>query len=85
MWAGQTITGKVTEHQHFGFFLDLGLEFPGLILVVNIGNPGNEVVDETVFPDIGASMEARVLGFNELDKQITLYWPELGKLFESTE
>lgn len=73
------VTGRVTDCQPFGAFVDLGVGFRGLLEIVNFAdartNPRN-----LQYPDVGSTITAWVFYFAEHDQQIRLtqldYTPE---------
>lgn len=68
---GTRVCGQVTKHQPFGFFVVLpDVEFEGLIQITDIKDEGHVMPSE--FPEIGSTVEAVVLGFKELGRQVWL-------------
>jgi ribosomal protein S1 len=61
---GQFILGKVEYHAPFGVFIDLGESaVKGLIKIPDFLDEG--VMTEAMYPEIGATIGAVVVGYNE--------------------
>lgn len=68
---GTRLSGVVTEHRHFGFFVDIGeSEAIGLVQITDIVDEGGMTPEQ--YPAVGATIEAVVLGHNDRSKQIWL-------------
>lgn len=68
--VGSMIEGRVTRHEAYGMFVDIGLEFEGLIQIVDIKDEGRATPED--YPSIGTLVVARVLGFKENNRQVCL-------------
>lgn len=68
--VGSMIEGRVTRHEAYGMFVDIGLECEGLIQIVDIKDEGRATPDD--YPSIGTRVVARVLGFKENNRQVSL-------------
>lgn len=69
---GTRVSGVVVKHMPFGVFLDLGIpDCIGLIKITEIALRPQRVTEDD-FPEIGARVEARVLSFDERNRQVWL-------------
>lgn len=64
---GQLVTGVVTEHARFGFFVDVGTEEPGVVLLPRIcdGPPDSD----PEMPEVGAEVRMVFLGYGGSRRQ----------------
>lgn len=60
------VTGKVTRHEPYGFYLDIGLEQDGLVPLVAIED---DPAAPAGLPRVGRTIEAALLGRTELRGQ----------------
>lgn len=68
---GSKLTGIVTKHSPFGFFVQLpGIQFRGLVEISDFKDEG--MVTPLDYPEIGSSVEVVVIAFNEPGNQIWL-------------
>jgi len=68
---GDLVSGIVMSHYPFGIFLDLGIQFYGLVQIVNFKD-GNEIMSPLEYPQIGKIIEAAIIDFNDSNMQILL-------------
>jgi ribosomal protein S1 len=64
---GQLVTGVVREHQHFGFFVDIGETEPAVVVITMIEDDPS--VRNPAFPPVGTELEAVFLGFSGPGRQ----------------
>jgi ribosomal protein S1 len=69
--AGDVIEGRVSRHVIYGFYVDLGQPFDGLVDIINVRDnpPINGMAD---FPQVGQLIRAVVLGYTDRDFQVAL-------------
>lgn len=60
------VHGKVTRHEPYGCYVDFGEVSDGLIVVTMIAKDDDE---EVVFPPVGSSIEAVLLGYTSIGHQ----------------
>lgn len=65
---GSVIRCRVTRHERFGFFVDLGETFEGIVDITNLSD--DRSMDE--FPTRGSTVDAVVLGYRERIPQVAL-------------
>ncbi len=71
--VGSLVSGKVVARRQFGVFVDIGLDFPALILVVKLRNADKTpYTSMEMYPAIGDTVEARVYAFADHNRQIGL-------------
>ncbi len=64
------VHGVVTRHEAFGFYVDIGKEQDAVVNLPMISDDPNEV--SPVYPEIGAGIEAVLLGFTAIGNQARL-------------
>jgi ribosomal protein S1 len=69
--SGVVTTGVVLSHHPFGFFVDLGEGFIGLVEIPRVKEPG-QAVDPRDYPPVGQEITAVVLGAVDLQRQVHL-------------
>jgi transcriptional accessory protein Tex/SPT6 len=69
---GETIHGKVVVQVHFGVFVDIGVGFPALISVTEFEHTGTRRFSTIPYPEVGCSIVARVVGFDERARRLAL-------------
>jgi ribosomal protein S1 len=70
---GDRISGVVVARYVFGVFIDIGVGFPALLEVIQFDPPpGRRPLDIEDYPAIGNSVTARVVAFNDRNRQIAL-------------
>jgi ribosomal protein S1 len=71
--AGSRISGEVVARHMFGVFLDIGAGFPALLEITQFNPPlkRRPVVIED-YPNIGSTISARLVAFNDRNRQIGL-------------
>jgi ribosomal protein S1 len=57
----QVINGKVIARSRFGVWIDFGVGYPALLLVVNFQNRDARAEDYSGYPLIGEMIEARII------------------------
>ncbi len=66
---GTQVTGRVTNCQPFGAFVDLGVGFRGLLELINFAEGRTRRVR---IPDVGSLITAWVVDYRERNQQIEL-------------
>lgn len=69
---GQVVEGVVQHREPFGIFVDLGEDFVGLVEVVCLPFPPGKAIDVDDYPEVGETVQARVLQFVDSNRQIRL-------------
>ena len=69
--SGIVTTGVVLSHHPFGFFVDLGEGFIGLVEIPRVKEPG-QAVDPRDYPPVSQEITAVVLGAVDLQRQVHL-------------
>jgi ribosomal protein S1 len=71
--AGSRLSGKVVARYIFGIFLDIGAGFPALLEIIQFNPPPKRrpVVIED-YPAVGSTIIARVVAFDDRNRQIRL-------------
>jgi ribosomal protein S1 len=71
--AGSRVSGKVVARYIFGIFLDIGVDFPALLEIIQFNPPlkRRPVVLED-YPAVGSMIDARVVAFNDRNRQVGL-------------
>ena len=57
---GQTVTGKVVSRAPFGVWLDINVNQPALLLVVNMDGANNRRISFDDYPAIGSELTTRI-------------------------
>ena len=70
--VGTFVQGRVTQHMHFGIFLDIGEPgVKGLVRIVDFVDEGE--MNENLYPEIGLTVSGIVYGYSRSeDAQINL-------------
>ncbi len=76
----QSVKGKVIARAEFGVWVDIGVGYPALLLVVNFANSNAKAKDFIGYPSIGDTVEAKInalgsraeIGLSQIDR----YWGE---------
>jgi len=69
--VGSFVKGRVVHREPFGVFLDLGVGFPALILVVRLMHADTMPYTRMdMYPVLGAEVGGRVYVFNDAARQI---------------
>src|SRR5215510_6718228 len=58
--VGQTVSGVVIARAPFGIWLDIGIDFPALLLVPNMQGAKLRRITFEDYPVMGAQVEARI-------------------------
>jgi transcriptional accessory protein Tex/SPT6 len=58
--VGQTVTGKVVSRAPFGVWLDIDVDQPALLLVVNMDGANTRRITFDDYPQIGIALTARI-------------------------
>lgn len=69
---GAEVSGRVVACQPFGVFVDLGLDFLGLLEIPELGDSAARSRGKVVFPAVGAPLTARVLQHADHNQQLRL-------------
>jgi ribosomal protein S1 len=71
--VGSRLSGKVAARYIFGIFVDIGVGFPALLEITQFNPPPKRrpVVIED-YPAVGCTIIARVVSFNDRNRQIGL-------------
>lgn len=70
---GSAVRGVVVARYPFGVFVDVGVGFPGLILVVRLrGADVRPYTRVEAYPEVGATVEARVCVWADGHRQVGL-------------
>jgi ribosomal protein S1 len=77
------VCGRVVARYPFGVFVDIGVGFPALLLIVRFKDAKRCYASVADFPPIGSLIEAKIWGWNERDRTIVLTqrdneWSEAG-------
>ena len=56
----QAVRGKVIARAEFGVWVDIGVGYPALLLVVNFANRDARAKNFFGYPSVGDSIEAKV-------------------------
>ena len=80
---GQNVTGTVIRVEKFGAFVDIGAERPGLIHVSELSE--EYVGSPTEVVEVGAEVEARIIGVDEKKRQIDLSIKAIATTFVEEE
>jgi ribosomal protein S1 len=64
---GQLVSGVVTEHRPFGFFVDVGEEELGVALITMLEDEPRS--PDPVFPAVGSRVEGVFLGYSGPGRQ----------------
>lgn len=65
--ARRRVVGTVTKHEPYGFYVDFGDEQDGLVVITMVVDDPN--ISNPVFPPIGFTIEAVLLGYTDLGNQ----------------
>ena len=79
--VGTVVDGKVVHVAVFGVFVDLGVEFYGLLRVPEMAGSGPKTMDD--YPQVGESVTARVLYHSDSNRQIILIQRDIVLMGES--
>jgi small subunit ribosomal protein S1 len=67
---GAVVAGEVTQVVHYGVWLDLGIDFPGLLLVTEAGLERGQIPPDCF--QVGQSVTAKVLWHNDERRVVSL-------------
>ncbi|MGE3407532.1 MAG: hypothetical protein AB7I37_12005 [Pirellulales bacterium] len=82
--VGSLVSGRVVARRAFGVFVDIGLGFPALILVVKLNDAEKApYTSMEMYPAIGDTVEGRVCAFADHNRQIGLSQLEDEPMFNS--
>ena len=68
--VGTEVTGVVQSVHPFGVFIDLGVSFPGLIMVPELAGESPKQIED--YPQIGQMVSAKVLWHRDSNQQVCL-------------
>ena len=69
---GSLVKCVVATKEQFGVFVDIGVRFPALLLVVNFKNAGSVRYSMDMYPEVGSEIEARIGIFNDVAQRFGL-------------
>src|SRR5262249_41191917 len=69
--VGSTVCGTVSARYQFGVFIDIGVGFPALLVIVRF-KEGKRRTFAADFPAVGSLIEAKIWGWNDRDRVIVL-------------
>ncbi len=58
---GQSVRGEVIARVHFGVWLDIGVDFPALLLVPNMAGARERGISFEEYPAIGTVLNAQII------------------------
>jgi ribosomal protein S1 len=70
--AGDTVSGRVIARRPFGVFVDIGAGFPALLEVIQFHDARQRRYELEDYPAVGDSITARVVAFNDQNRQVGL-------------
>lgn len=70
--TGESVRGSVIARRPFGVFVDIGAGFPALLEVIQFENARERRYEIEDYPAIGDPITARVVAFNDRNRQIGL-------------
>ena len=70
--VGEAVRGPVIAHRPFGVFVDIGAGFPALLEVIQFGDAHERRYSFEDYPAVGETITARVVEFNNRNRQIGL-------------
>lgn len=70
--VGESVRGAVIARRPFGVFVDIGVGFPALLEVTQFGEARERRYRFEDYPAIGEMITARVVAFNDQNRQIGL-------------
>ena len=82
--VGQSVTGKVISRAPFGVWLDIGVNQPALLLVVNMDVAKHRRITFDDYPQKGSELTARVNALGD-GGEIGLTQQNPDKMFEGEE
>ncbi|MBX6313436.1 MAG: S1 RNA-binding domain-containing protein [Isosphaeraceae bacterium] len=70
--VGQTVRGRVIARRPFGVFVDIGVGFPALLEVIQFEGARQRRYNFEEYPAVGDTITARVVAFNDPNRQVAL-------------
>jgi ribosomal protein S1 len=70
--AGESVRGPVIARRPFGVFVDIGAGFPALLEVIQFEDARERRYNLEDYPAVGGMITARVVAFNDANRQIGL-------------
>lgn len=70
--AGVAVRGPVIARRPFGVFVDIGAGFPALLEVIQFEDARERRYSFEDYPTVGETITARVVAFNDRNRQIGL-------------
>ena len=81
---GSLVSGQVKAQYPFGVFVDIGCDFPALLLVVRFVDAHVKRYDLSMYPSIGTTLSARVCAFDDIDHVIGVTQLERERMLGET-
>ena len=70
--VGKSVNGRVIARRLFGVFVDVGVGFPALLPVIQFEDARQRCYNFEDYPAIGELIKARVVGFDDQNRQVGL-------------
>ncbi|WP_165073608.1 S1 RNA-binding domain-containing protein [Paludisphaera rhizosphaerae] len=70
--VGESVRGPVIARRPFGVFVDIGVGFPALLEVIQFLDARQRRYSLDDYPAIGETITARVVAFNDQNRQVCL-------------
>lgn len=70
--VGESVRGRVIARRPFGVFVDIGAGFPALLEVIQFEEARERRYSLEDYPAVGDTITARVVAFNDRNRQIAL-------------
>jgi ribosomal protein S1 len=71
--VGESCSGQVIARRPFGVFVDIGIGFPALLEITQFEHTGQRRYRNLEdFPALGTTITARIVAFNDRNRQIVL-------------
>lgn len=67
-----SVRGEVFARRRYGVFADIGVGFPALLQVTELKHADQRSYDLDDYPAVGKTITARVVAFNDQNRQIVL-------------
>jgi ribosomal protein S1 len=73
--VGESVRGRVIARRPFGVLVDIGAGFPALLEVIQFEDASKRRYKLEDYPAVGDTITARVVAFNDRNRQIALTQP----------
>ncbi len=70
--VGESVRGRVIARRPFGVFVDIGVGFPALLEVIQFEDARQRRYNDEDYPAVGDTITARVVAFNDRNRQVAL-------------